>query len=366
MRQPPIRRGTARPTPRTVVHLAVADPDLAEDCRAAIAACGLTSQTVELAAPPPGCVVLLVDGRAAAAAGDRATALALSGAGQAIVVASELDPVPVAGREPLCLPRQTAELLRCLERAAGSDSGGRLLVVAGAHGGAGASVLACVLARACAARGETVLVEADPLGGPLELIAGVEAVDGLRLGAVHAGVGELDGEELWQALPREGALAVAARSSVAGLPDGAATEPSQTCGVAVAIARAAMRSGRTVVCDVGRLLGADPALLSAADQVVVAARATVPGLCAATAALSRRAVDVVAIRTHRGDAVGTADIDDWFATIGAVDPETGARARLIHYRSSARMSAAIDAADEVRPPRDMRDLVESIAEAADV
>lgn len=90
MRHPAIRRGTARPTPRTVVHLAVADPDLAEDCRAAVTACGLTSQPVPLCPPPTGCAVLLVDGRAAQAAGDHATALALSGAGQAIVIASKL------------------------------------------------------------------------------------------------------------------------------------------------------------------------------------------------------------------------------------------------------------------------------------
>ncbi|WAL39170.1 MULTISPECIES: septum site-determining protein Ssd [Brevibacterium] len=81
-------------------------------------------------------------------------------------------------------------------------------VVAGS-GGAGASVLACALARHAAAQGiSTVLLDADPLGGGLDLVLGCESAQGLRWPALAASRGRLRPSTLLNALPRAGDLAI--------------------------------------------------------------------------------------------------------------------------------------------------------------
>lgn len=81
-------------------------------------------------------------------------------------------------------------------------------VVAGS-GGAGASVLACALARQAAAAGiSTVLLDADPLGGGLDLVLGCESAQGLRWPALAASRGRLRPSTLLHALPQTGNLAV--------------------------------------------------------------------------------------------------------------------------------------------------------------
>ena len=58
---------------------------------------------------------------------------------------------------------------------------GRVVAVIGGRGGAGASVFAAGLAITASYRGvSTLLVDADPLGGGLDLLLGWEAIDGLR------------------------------------------------------------------------------------------------------------------------------------------------------------------------------------------
>ena len=81
-------------------------------------------------------------------------------------------------------------------------------VVAGS-GGAGASVLACALARQAAGQSTaTVLLDADPLGGGLDLVLGCEDIPGLRWPALTASKGRLRPSTLTQALPRFDDLAI--------------------------------------------------------------------------------------------------------------------------------------------------------------
>ena len=64
----------------------------------------------------------------------------------------------------------------------------RIVAVLGGRGGAGASVLAGGLAvTAARARLRTLLVDADPLGGGLDLVLGWEELDGLRWPALDRG-----------------------------------------------------------------------------------------------------------------------------------------------------------------------------------
>src|SRR4051812_644281 len=80
----------------------------------------------------------------------------------------------------LTLPTAESWLVdRFAERA--GPPGGRILAVIGGGGGAGASILAGGLAVTAVATGHrTLLIDADPLGGGLDLLLGWEQVDGLR------------------------------------------------------------------------------------------------------------------------------------------------------------------------------------------
>lgn len=79
----------------------------------------------------------------------------------------------------------------------------------GGVGGAGTSVLACAVARCAAAQGvSTVLLDADPLGGGLDLVLGAEGAQGLRWPGLAASRGRLRPSTLRDSLPRTGDLAV--------------------------------------------------------------------------------------------------------------------------------------------------------------
>ncbi|MYQ49595.1 septum formation initiator, partial [Streptomyces sp. SID4985] len=69
--------------------------------------------------------------------------------------------------------------------------------VIGGRGGAGASTLACALAVTSAREGvRTLLVDADPLGGGLDVLLGGESAEGLRWPAFAASRGRVGGGAL--------------------------------------------------------------------------------------------------------------------------------------------------------------------------
>ncbi len=72
----------------------------------------------------------------------------------------------------------------------------------GGRGGAGASTLACALAVTAARAGRrTMLVDADPLGGGLDVMLGGEAAEGLRWPAFAQSRGRVGGGALEESLP---------------------------------------------------------------------------------------------------------------------------------------------------------------------
>ena len=90
-------------------------------------------------------------------------------------------------------------------------SRGVVLTVIGGRGGAGASTLATVLAlRATAGGAETMLIDADPLGGGLDLLCGCEDVRGTRWSALLDRRGRIDAVALTQAVPRVESMGVLA------------------------------------------------------------------------------------------------------------------------------------------------------------
>jgi secretion/DNA translocation related CpaE-like protein len=139
-----------------------------------------------------------------------------------------------------------------------------LVSVVGGVGGAGASTLAASLALAGAERGlQSLLLDADPLGGGLELLLGTESVDGLRWHDLGVAAGPVAAESLADALPRQGQLAVLSFGR-----DGPDELPAALGGVV----DAAVRGFDLVVADVPRhvdLAGAELAGRSVLTVVVV-------------------------------------------------------------------------------------------------
>jgi secretion/DNA translocation related CpaE-like protein len=87
--------------------------------------------------------------------------------------------------------------------------GGRVIAVLGGSGGAGATVFAAALAVTARRRGlDTLLVDADPLGGGVDLVLGWERMEGLRWPALVDARGRVNPPALVSALPGEGSLAV--------------------------------------------------------------------------------------------------------------------------------------------------------------
>ncbi|WP_406038742.1 CpaE-like family protein [Micromonospora sp. NBC_00898] len=168
---------------------------------------------------------------------------------------------------------------RFAECALGPTNGGaaRMVAVLGGRGGAGASVLAGGLAvTAARSRLRTLLVDADPLGGGLDLVLGWEQLEGLRWPGLTGTDGRVDPPSLVRALPSRGDLVVLSwdRGDLLHLPAEAMA----------ATVDAARRGRDVVVVDLPRQLDdASVVALQAADRTLV----VVPAELRATAAAAR-------------------------------------------------------------------------------
>jgi secretion/DNA translocation related CpaE-like protein len=163
-------------------------------------------------------------------------------------------------------------------RAARLPGSARVLAVIGGRGGAGASILAAGLAVTAVRAGRrTLLVDADPLGGGLDLALGWEHEHGLRWPALAGADGPVDPSALMRALPRQGDLVLLSftRGGVV------APVPAE----AMAATLDAARNGRDlVVVDLPRHLDDAATLaLEAADRTLL----VVPAEVRATAAARR-------------------------------------------------------------------------------
>ncbi|MBQ0827361.1 septum site-determining protein Ssd [Streptomyces tagetis] len=117
--------------------------------------------------------------------------------------------------------------------------------VIGGRGGAGASTLACALAVTSAHQGlRSLLVDADPLGGGLDVLLGGETAEGLRWPAFAGSRGRVGGGALEESLPELHSLRVLSwdRGDCVAVPPQAVR----------AVLAAARRRGGTVVVDLPR------------------------------------------------------------------------------------------------------------------
>lgn len=147
--------------------------------------------------------------------------------------------------------------------------------VIGGSGGAGASTLSAALALTSSRASSTVLIDADPIGGGIDVLLGAELKAGARWPALADARGHLGSEAFAQALLRVDELAVLSQDRNGP----AQVEPA----AADAVLSVAARAFSTVVIDLPRYL--DPAALvfaAAADVVLLVMPATVRGAAAAS------------------------------------------------------------------------------------
>ncbi len=186
--------------------------------------------------------------------------------------------VEVGAEKVLFLPDAQAELIHVLADAAESTSVPALVVaVMGGRGGAGATTLAAALAVTAARAGHrTMLVDADPLGGGIDLVVGGEAASGLRWPQLSDAEGRVSARDLHDALPCVDGLVVLSwdRGDVLSVP-----APAMA-----AVLAAASRACDVVVVDVPRHLDEATAAVLATASVALL---VVPAEVRATAAAAR-------------------------------------------------------------------------------
>jgi MinD superfamily P-loop ATPase len=166
------------------------------------------------------------------------------------------------------------------------DRTAQVLGVVGGSGGVGASAFAAVLA---AVAGKSLLVDVDAAGGGVDVLLGIEAVDGARWSDLHLAGGRLEPSALLGGLPRWGPSAVLA----ADVP--------MDAGAVGQVVEVAADGGVPVVLDLPRTPCAErSAALERCDLVVVIARADAAGLVAAHAAVTALPELPVGVVVRRG------------------------------------------------------------------
>jgi secretion/DNA translocation related CpaE-like protein len=133
-----------------------------------------------------------------------------------VVVGRDLDDagiwqraVSIGAEHVVFLPEAESWLVDRFADSAHADAAGLLACVAGGRGGAGSTTLAAALAFAGLRRKlRTLLVDADPLGGGIDLVLGGEDVPGLRWPDLAGARGRVAPSALSSSLPDVDALTV--------------------------------------------------------------------------------------------------------------------------------------------------------------
>ncbi|GAA2257823.1 septum formation initiator [Actinomadura luteofluorescens] len=118
--------------------------------------------------------------------------------------------VEAGAQDVVALPDHEDWLIDAFAAACEPEGGwATALCVVGARGGAGASVLATALGLGAAGQGlRTLLVDADPFGGGVDLLLGLEAHEGVRWHDLAERRGRLSTATLRETLPGTGDLSV--------------------------------------------------------------------------------------------------------------------------------------------------------------
>ena len=181
------------------------------------------------------------------------------------------------GAAVVLLPSGANRLTTALVDATGQGQGdGRVVAVIGGCGGAGASTSAAALAFVGAQRGlRTMLIDADPIGGGIDLLVGAERVPGWRwprLGTARGHLGNLAGQ-----LPAVDGVDVLSMARGQRRAD-----PGPDAEQMKSVLLSAARSHQLIVVDVPRqLTSAGREALRRADLVLLVVLAQLRGIAAA-------------------------------------------------------------------------------------
>ena len=153
--------------------------------------------------------------------------------------------------------------------------------VVGGSGGSGATTFAAALALTATIRGGPgILIDADPLGGGIDRVVGLEDRDGIRWDSLERSSGRFSSRSLREALPQKDGLAVLTWSS--------GPRPATDGAAAREVLSAAQRGHDTVIIDLPRYLDAVAAdLLARCSHLVLVAALTVPAVAAASRVAAR-------------------------------------------------------------------------------
>ncbi len=211
--------------------------------------------------------------------------------------------VTIGAERALLLPEAEPAVLDILADATQPRASAPVVGVIGGQGGSGASVLVASLARAAARGGLSALaVDADALGGGLDLVVGADAEPGLRWPDLVSVRGRLRGSLLRESLPEIDGVWVLSH----GRSD---PSPSPLPEAVHAVVESGRRGFGLVVIDLPRHLDlAATSVLALCDVVVLLVRDEVRAVAAASvvsAALARFAADVrLVVRAHGRSGLG--------------------------------------------------------------
>ena len=223
------------------------------------------------------------------------------------------------------LPAGEQRLVELLAGARSEPTGppGAVVCVLSGRGGAGASVLSAALATAAARAGRSpLLVDADPLGGWVDLLLGGEAVGGLRWPDLAACASAVSPSTLRDALPMVHGVRVlaAGRTGPVELPLPAVR----------AVLAAGRRFADLVVVDLSRSAGAvAEAVLVEADRVLLVVPDEVRAVAAAARMVEwagRHAVELeLVVRRVRSRGLAVAEVASALGLplVGELRPEPG-------------------------------------------
>ncbi|WP_067517174.1 septum site-determining protein Ssd [Nocardia uniformis] len=185
----------------------------------------------------------------------------------------------IGAEQVLALPDSAESLIAAFAAHARRAIGnGVVIAVAGACGGAGASTLSAAIALTAAAhhfRERTLLLDAAPFGGGLDLLLGIEKAPGLRWPDLAIEHGRVAAEALHAALPATRGVTVLACARTTSMP---ALRPPAVR----AVLESARTAGDLLICDLSNDRGPHTdQLLDAADLVVMVVPATLRATAAA-------------------------------------------------------------------------------------
>lgn len=187
--------------------------------------------------------------------------------------------VRLGADDVVLLPADQPRLVERLSDLVDGSGRGATVAVIGGGGGAGASTLAAAIALTAGRSGrQCLLVDADPLGGGIDLLVGCEQRDGVRWPELAATQGRVGAAAFRAALPSVGTLAVLSWDRAG---------PRRTSPLLVrAMVSAGQRGSDLVVVDLPRHLddSATEALLRS-DVLVVVTTSEVRGVAGARSML---------------------------------------------------------------------------------